>query len=184
MNKLEAEAILNKASVLYSSSEINTCITKMAAEISASINDEIPVFLNVMNGAMFFFTDLLKKIKAPVIIDYLQASRYGNTSTQGGMMVHWAHLPAPEEIKDRHIYIVDDILDEGYTLREIKKFVEECGAKSVKIVVLIDKDIGKEKPIKADFVGFNSPNKFLFGYGMDIYGIYRQIPDILIYNEI
>ena len=135
-----------------------------------------------MNGGMFFAADLLKNINAPFISDYIHASRYGG-ETFGSSHITWYRQPKVNDIIGKNVYIIDDILDEGYTLVEIVRYLNSIGAKSCKIVVLINKEIGKIKPITADFVGLNAPNKFLFGCGMDIFGLYRQLPDICVYNK-
>jgi hypoxanthine phosphoribosyltransferase len=177
-----AQEILHKSTILYNRDEIKEEIQKIAKLIEAEIKDDIPVFLSVMNGGMFFAAELLKNINSPLISDYIHASRYGG-ETFGMSHITWYRQPKPEDIRGKNIYIIDDILDEGYTLVEITRYLKSIGALSCKIVVLINKNIGKAKPIEADLIGLNSPNKFLFGYGMDIFGLYRQLPDIYVYNK-
>lgn len=174
--------ILKNSKVLYSKEEVEKRIRELALQISNEISTEIPLFLNVMNGSVFFFVELLKHIEKPFMIDYVHATRYNNSLT-GTRDVSWLHKPNAETIKDRDIYIIDDILDEGHTLYAIKNYLLESGAKSCKIAVLVDKIINQEKPLSADYVGFNAPNKYLFGYGMDVFGLYRQLPYLLIYNN-
>jgi hypoxanthine phosphoribosyltransferase len=173
--------ILKNSELLYSKEVITKRIHELAEEISTQITDDIPLFLNVMNGSVFFFAELLKHIEKPFLIDYVHATRYNNTLT-GTRDVSWLHQPDLATLKDKNIYIIDDILDEGYTLLEIKNFLLNAGAKSCKIAVLIDKMIGVNKPITADYIGFAAPNKYLFGYGMDVFGLYRQLPYLLTYN--
>jgi hypoxanthine phosphoribosyltransferase len=175
-------AILEESTVLFTEHEINHAIKKIAAAISQEIQDETPVFLTVMNGGMFFAANLLLHFKFPVICDYIHCSRYGD-ATFGSTHITWFRQPKLETIKDKNVYIIDDILDEGHTLAEVSRFVKNVGAKSCKLVVLIDKKINKEKPVVADFTGFEAPNKFLFGYGMDIYGLYRNLSEVYIYNS-
>ena len=166
---------------MYHEKELNEQITNIASEISKEIINEIPVFLTVMNGGLFFAANLLKQITSPFFADYIHASRYGD-ATYGATHITWYRQPKPDDIRDRIVYILDDILDEGHTLAEIKRFLLDAGAKNCKIAVLINKEINKPKPINADFIGLNAPNHFLFGYGMDIYGLYRQLPDMYIYK--
>lgn len=184
LDTLTANEILEKSTVLYTRSQLESRITELALQISEDIKDsnEIPIFLTVMNGGLFFSAALLNQIKEPIAMDYIHASRYGD-ATFGSIHITWFHQPNAEEIKNRHIYIVDDILDEGHTLAEIQRFIMSVGAKSCKLVALIDKDINKSKPVQADYVGLKAPNHFLFGYGMDIYGVHRQLPEIYIYNQ-
>ena len=181
LNYQQALDIMNNSEVLYTEEELNQQITRMANELQADIKNDIAVFLNVMNGGLFFGAKLLQQINQPIILDYVHASRYGK-ETYGSNHITWFRQPKLEIIQNRNVYIIDDILDEGHTLAEIKRFIMDIGAKSCKIVVLIDKNINKDKPIQADYVGLSSPNKFLFGYGMDIYGLYRQLPQIYAYT--
>lgn len=173
--------ILKNSLTLYSKEVIEKRIDELALEISEKISNDVPLFLNVMNGSVFFFVELLKRIEKPLTIDYLHATRYNNTMT-GAKEISWLHKPDLNNIKNKNIYIIDDVLDEGHTLKAIKDFLLESGAKSCNIIVLVDKILNKEKPVEADYIGFGAPNKYLFGYGMDIFGLYRQLPYILTYN--
>ena len=177
-----AQQIINSSTILFDQKTLYSKIDSIALDISNEIHEEIPIFLTVMNGGMFFAAELLKRIKKPLLCDYIHASRYGDAQF-GATHITWYRQPKLEDIKDKIIYILDDILDEGHTLAEIKRFLMNSGAKSCKIVVLVNKEIGKDKPITADHIGINAPNHFLFGFGMDIYGLYRQLPDIYAYNN-
>ena len=177
-----ARDVLAKSTILYDEITLEKIIVNLARQIDGDIEGDIPVFFNVMNGGLFFGAKLLQYMKNPFICDYIHASRYGN-ETFGSSHITWFRQPRFEDFNGRNVYIIDDILDEGHTLSEIKRFLLNAGAKQVKVIVLIDKKIGKQKPITADYVGVEAPNKFLFGYGMDIFGVYRQLPNIYIYNQ-
>lgn len=178
----KAQQIINNSTVLYSESQLAAIIDQMAVTIDAEIKDELPVFLTVMNGGMMFAAELTKRLKNPIICDYIHASRYGD-AFYGGTHITWYRQPKQQLISGKTIYIIDDILDEGHTIAEIKRFLLNIGAKTCKVVVLINKEIGKDKPIYADHVGLNAPNHFLFGFGMDIFEINRNLPQIHIYNN-
>lgn len=178
----QAQDILNKSQILYTSSELYEKISKIAAQIEAEIDGEIPLFLTIMNGGMFFAAELMKQIKKPIIADYIHVSRYGD-ATFGSGHISWYKQPKAEDVKDKTVYILDDILDEGHTLAEVQRVLSHLGAKQCKIAVLIDKNINKAKPVTADHVGYYAPHKYLFGFGMDIHGLYRQLSNIYIYNE-
>lgn len=177
-----ATEILKKSTILFTEEEVSLQVKRLADKIESEIKGDIPVFLSVMNGGMFFAAELLKNIKSPIISDYIHASRYGG-ATFGSSHITWYRQPKVDEIKGKNVYVVDDILDEGHTLSEIIRYLNSIGAKSCKIVVLVNKNIGKTKPVDAQYVGLEAPNEFLFGCGMDIYGLYRQLPHICIYNK-
>lgn len=178
----KAQQIIKNSTVLYDKEQLDQVINRLAAEIDAEINGELPIFLTVMNGGMMFAAELAKRLTNPIINDYIHASRYGD-AIYGANHITWYRQPKTELVKGRLVYIIDDILDEGYTIAEIKRFLINAGAKECKVVVLVNKEIGKEKPVYADFVGVNAPNRFLFGYGMDIFEINRNLPQIHIYNN-
>ena len=182
LNYNEALEILDKSTIVLTHDELYNRIKQLATDLDKEIKGDIPIFLIVMNGGIFFAAELLKQVKSPFLVDYIHASRY-RSETFGSNHITWYHQPQIEAIKDKTVYVIDDILDEGHTLDEIKRFLLQAGAKSCKMVVLVDKDIGKPKPVTADHVGVASPNHYLFGFGMDIYGLYRQLPDIYAYNQ-
>ncbi len=178
----QARDILQNSKILYTQEQINKAITGLAEQIEHEIDShtDLPIFLNVMNGGTFFTANLLQKIKSPFLLDYIHASRYGD-AVYGSTHITWYRQPNIDIIRNRIVYILDDILDEGHTLAEIKRFLLNIGALDCKIAVLIDKNIDKNKPIQADYIGLRAPNHFLFGCGMDIYGLYRQLPSIHIH---
>lgn len=178
----KAQEFLRKSEVLYKAQDLYKRIEEMAKVIENEISDEIPLFLTIVNGGMFFAIELMKHIKKPLIADYIHASRYGD-ATFGSSHISWYHQPKAEDVKDKVVYILDDLLDEGHTLAEVKRLLIHLGAKECKLVVLIDKDINKAKPVSPTYYGYRSPNKYLFGFGMDMYGLFRQLPDIYAYNE-
>lgn len=182
VNYNQAVEILNKSQILYTASELSGKFKTIANAIEAEMGEEIPLFLTIMNGGMFFASEVMKYIKKPFLADYIHASRYGD-ATFGSGHISWYRQPKAEDVKDKTVFVLDDILDEGHTLAEVTRVLKHLGAKQCKLAVLIDKDLGKSKPICADFVGYSAPNKYLFGCGMDIYGLYRQLPEIYIYNE-
>jgi hypoxanthine phosphoribosyltransferase len=116
----------------------------------------------------------------PLDFDYLHVSRYGNEK-QGGEL-HWKVAPR-ENVRGKVVLVLDDILDEGETMYAIKQRVMELGATKFYCAAFADKNNGKIKPIHADFVGMELPNRFVFGYGMDIHGAWRNLPAIYAVKE-
>lgn len=171
----QSEQILQTADLIYSAEAIARAVQRMAVEISEKLSGQYPLVLCVMKGSIVFAGHLLPKLAFPLNFDYLQVSRY-HDETSGGK-INWQTFPH-KDLKDRVVLIIDDILDEGITLAEIRKKVLDCGARSFYSAVLADKNIGKTKPLQADFVGFSLPNRYVFGFGMDIHGVWRNLPAI------
>jgi hypoxanthine phosphoribosyltransferase len=128
-----------------------------------------------MGGAVVFAGKLLPRLLFPLEFDYLHATRYRN-GTQGGE-IEWTALPK-QEVAGRCVLLLDDVLDEGYTLAAAKEKLLQMGAAEVFIAVLAEKDLGHAKPVTADFVGLTLPNCYVFGMGMDAYGLWRNLPSI------
>ncbi|HLP97332.1 MAG TPA: hypoxanthine-guanine phosphoribosyltransferase [Sideroxyarcus sp.] len=176
----EARTILQEAELIRSADEVQAAVQKVAREINAALADQHPLVLSVMGGAVIFTGQLLPMLDFPLDFDYLHVSRYGNEQ-QGGAL-HWKVAPR-ENVKGKVVLVLDDILDEGETLHAIRQRVLELGASQVYSAVFADKANGKEKPIRADFVGMELPNRFVFGYGMDIHGAWRNLPAIYAVKE-
>jgi hypoxanthine phosphoribosyltransferase len=171
----EANHIFDKAEQIYSAESILAAVNQLAVKITETMSDQYPLVLSVMGGAVVFTGHLLPQLQFPLSFDYLQVTRYQNT-TQGGS-ISWKVFPQ-ENLRGRVVLVLDDILDEGITLVAIRERVMDCGAKAFYSAVLADKDIGRSKPLQADFVGLMLPNRYVFGFGMDIKGAWRNLPAI------
>jgi hypoxanthine phosphoribosyltransferase len=133
-----------------------------------------------MGGAVVFAGQLLPKLVFPLDFDYVQASRYGDAIRGGQIM--WK-VPPPANVKGRVVLVLDDILDEGITLAEIRRCVMELGAAECYSAVFVNKLIGRSKPVQADFVGLEVPDRYVFGFGMDVRGAWRNLPAIYALKE-
>lgn len=171
----EIKQISASSDLLHSDVEIEAAIDKMAENINERLNATNPVFLCVMNGGVVISGKLLTRLTFPLTFDAINASRYNN-NTSGGV-IDWKQKPETD-LKDRVVLIVDDILDEGLTLQAIIKYCKDQGAESVHTAVLVDKKLDHEKAVKADFVGVEIENRYLFGYGMDYKGYLRNAAGI------
>ncbi|AXK39358.1 hypoxanthine-guanine phosphoribosyltransferase [Crenobacter cavernae] len=174
-NLTEAQGILNSADVLFTAEEVSAAVDRMAAEITEQLSGEYPLVLAVMGGAVVFTGQLLPRLLFPLDFDYVHVSRYGD-KTHGGEL-NWKMAPK-EDVRDRVVLVLDDILDEGETMAAIRDKVMEMGAKAFYSGVFANKLIEKAKPIKADYVGIDVPDRYVFGYGMDVRGIWRNLPAI------
>lgn len=175
-----ARDILQQAELLYSHEQVQASLHKVAQQINAKLADAHPLVLSVMGGAVVFSGQLLPLLDFPLDFDYVHVSRYGD-ARQGGAM-HWKVEPR-ENVRGRVVLVLDDILDEGHTLEALRQRVMELGASRFCSAVFADKQHGRKKPIHADFVGMELPNRFVFGYGMDIEGAWRNLPAIYAVKE-
>lgn len=176
MNLLEEiKQVERDAELLHSAAELEIAIDRLAFEIEARLAETNPIILTVLNGSIIFTGKLLPRLHFPLQIDAVQASRYrGQTS---GGSIEWLHKPSLS-LQGRTILLTDDILDEGITLSVIRDWCREQGAAEIFIAVLIDKQIGRERPCRADFVGLEAENRYLFGYGLDYKNYLRNAPGI------
>ena len=180
MDSKEARALLADAELVHSVATIQTALDEVAARIRMQLAERNPLVLCVMTGGVVFCGQLLPKLDFPLDFDYLHATRYG-PETQGGK-ISWRSAPWIP-VKDRTVLVVDDILDEGVTLAAVKESLKRLGAAEVLLAVFADKLNGKSKPVSADFVGLTVPDRFVFGYGMDIRGAWRNLPAIYAVRE-
>jgi hypoxanthine phosphoribosyltransferase len=172
--------ILQEAELLYSAEQVQEALHKVARQINAKLADQYPLVLSVMGGAVVFTGQLLPLLNFPLDFDYVHVSRYGDARHGGAM--HWKVSPR-ENVRGRVVLLVDDILDEGHTLQALRERVMELGATRCYSAVFADKLRDLKKPIHADFVGMELPDRFVFGYGMDIEGAWRNLPAIYATKE-
>ncbi|MDR0528119.1 MAG: hypoxanthine-guanine phosphoribosyltransferase [Zoogloeaceae bacterium] len=176
MNLENARAVLQDAELIHSADAVQRAIDSVAERIRQDLSGLYPVILAVMSGAVPFVGHLLPRLDFPLDFDYLHASRYG-LETQSKSALTWRSGPWIA-LKERHVLVVDDILDEGVTLSTICARLKQMGAASVRAAVLVEKNTGKTKPLIADYVGLVVPDRFVFGFGMDICGMWRNLPAI------
>jgi len=176
----KARRMLDTAELLCPSAVVSEAVARMAREITAALGDSFPLVLCVMRGAVVFSGQLLPQLRFPLEFDYIEVTRYG-AATRGGR-ISWKVLPVTS-VAGRVVLVLDDILDEGRTLAAVRDKLLVDGASRVCIAVLADKDIGRAKPVKADFVGVKLPNRFLIGCGMDAGGAWRNLPEIYALKE-
>lgn len=175
MRPEEAQSILDSADLIFDESQVQAAVARLAREITAAMAETNPLVLAVMGGATIFAGHLLPQLRFPLEYDYLHVTRYGNATTGGG--VNWIVQPRMPLV-GRNVLLLDDILDEGITLNETCRRIMDMGAARCVTAVFADKDIGRAKPIVPDFVGLTMPNRFVFGFGMDIKGAWRNLPAI------
>jgi hypoxanthine phosphoribosyltransferase len=168
-------AFLENSDLVAGAGEVHAAIARLAGEIQAQLGDRYPLVLVVMGGAVVFAGQLLPLLRFPLDLDYLHATRYGAATRGGG--IDW-RVPPPEGVRGRAVLVLDDILDGGQTMAEIRDRLLALGAVSFHCAVLVEKTLHKAKPIVADFVGLKIPDRFVFGCGMDAKGFWRNLPEI------
>ena len=171
----EAIRILEEAEEVCTASEVNAAVARIALEVTAQLGVRHPLVLVVMSGAVVFAGQLLSQLPFPLELDYLHVSRYGHDNAGG--VLRWLEEPHMD-IAGRTLLVVDDILDEGITLEAIRNHRLEQGAAACYTAVFAEKNLGRKKPIVADFVGVTLPNRYLFGFGMDVSGAWRNLPAV------
>jgi hypoxanthine phosphoribosyltransferase len=176
----KAADIFAEAEIIHSAETVNAAVSRVAAQITEKLEKSYPLMLCVMNGGVPFAGQLMTQLHFPLDFDYLHVTRYGQETS--GNALSWHSLPKTP-IEGRTVLIVDDILDEGFTLEAIVARVRELGAEACHIAVAVDKQNGKKKPLKADFVALTVPDRFVFGYGMDVSGKWRNLPAIYAVKE-
>ena len=169
------QELISKSSVIYSEIEIKIVIQNIADQVNQTIKTDDLYVLCVMNGALIFAGQLLPRLEKNIQYSYVHATRYASSLTGGP--IHWLVKP-PIDIEGKTVLILDDILDEGITLREIAATCLAMKAKAIYTAVLFDKEIAKEKSYFPNFIGLKVPNRFVFGYGLDCKGLGRNLPHL------
>jgi hypoxanthine phosphoribosyltransferase len=164
------------AEVLLTEAQIKRRIKSLAREIKAVYGNREFTLISLINGAVMFTADLMREINNPVRLDCIRVTSYGSKTKSIGtpQIIHSLTL----DIANRHVLLIDDILDTGKTLKLVTDLVRELKPASFRTCVLLDKKARREVPIEADFVGFAIPNTFVVGYGLDFAERYRNLPDI------
>jgi len=183
MNDLfnEASSVLNNAELVYDHNQVEQALDTLASDINQafdidSLNSQPVIVLSVMNGGMVLTGHLLTRLKFPLHVDYVHATRYRN-KTRGGEL-NWK-VKSQNSLAGRTLLILDDILDEGYTLDAIIKYCKVEGAEKIISAVLVDKKHNRRKPgVNCDFTGLEVGDKYVFGFGMDYKGYHRNLDGI------
>jgi hypoxanthine phosphoribosyltransferase len=175
----QAMAMLESAEEIHSPADCQKALEEMARAITADLSESHPLVLAVMGGAVVFAGRLLPLLRFPLDFDYIHVSRYGDQLQ--GSDLHW--LYQPENVAGRDILVLDDILDEGHTMHAVREKLLAKGAKSCRSAVFADKAITKSKPIRADYTGLSVPDRYVFGYGMDARGMWRNLDAIYALSE-
>lgn len=157
--------------VLISEEEISKACISLGKKITNDYKNKDLVIVGLLKGCIPFLSDLSKHIKLPVEIQYMVVSSYKGGTTAGELQIKY---DLESSIKDKHVLIAEDIVDSGTTIKTVIEMLKQKGAKSIEIVSLLNKDMNNN--LNPKYVGFNIPNKFVVGYGLDFKDKYRNIP--------
>ena len=162
--------------VLLTEEKINTRIRELGEQISKDYAGENIHLICILKGGSFFMCELAKRITVPVTIDFMSVSSYGSGTTSGGTIKIKKDLDEP--LEGKHVLVVEDIVDTGRTLSYLVELLKDRGAADVKLCALLDKPERREVDIRADYIGFQIPDEFVVGYGLDYDQRYRNFPYI------
>ena len=161
--------------------EIDRLIERLAGEIEADLDGRSPVFIGVLKGCVFFLTDLTRRIRKSVEMDFIQVSSYGASTTSSGSVVLVKDITV--DVRDRDVYLVEDIVDTGTTLTDVIRLLEARHPKSIQVVALLSKPSRRQVEVDVAFLGTEIEDLFVVGYGLDYAEAYRNVPDIHVLEQ-
>lgn len=168
--------------VLFSAEQIRTRVDELGCEITADYAGKELVLVGVLKGSCVFLADLMRAIDLPLSIDFMSVSSYKDGTTSTGDIEILKDLSNP--IRDKHVIVVEDIVDTGLTLSRLLEMLDSRGAASIRLASFLDKPEPRiKKELKIDYTGFVVPNKFVVGYGLDAAGRYRNLPFIAVVRD-
>ena len=162
--------------VLISEEELRGRVVELGAALARDYARDNPVLVGVLKGALVFMADLVRAMPIALTIDFIALSSYAGGTRSSGVVKLAADLSLP--IEDRHVVIVEDIIDTGRTVSYLKRNLETRHPRSVRLCALLDKIERRDVDVEIDYLGFTIPNLFVVGYGLDHVGLYRNLPYI------
>jgi hypoxanthine phosphoribosyltransferase len=162
--------------IVVARSRIEEMLDRMAREIESDMDGRSAVFIGVLKGCVFFFTDLVMRIQKPLEMDFIQVSSYGASTTSSGSVVLVKDITV--DVRDRDVFLVEDIVDTGTTLKDVIKLIEARHPRSLQVVSLLSKPSRRQVEIDIAFLGTEIEDRFVIGYGLDFDERYRNLPDI------
>ncbi len=162
--------------IVVSRDEIDEMVARLAIEIETDLDGGSAVFIGVLKGCVYFFTDLTRRIDCPLEMDFIQVSSYGASTTSSGSVVLVKDITV--DVRDRHVYLVEDIVDTGTTLTDVIRLIEARHPRSIQVVSLLSKPSRRQVEVDVAFLGTEIEDLFVVGYGLDYGERYRNVPDI------
>ena len=162
--------------ILFTNEDIKTAVQKLGKKLTEDYQDKNPVIVGILRGAAPFMIDLIQAMDCYMEIDFMAVSSYGDDTKSSGSVKIIKDLDT--DVADRHVLIVEDIIDSGRTAQALRELFAAKNAASVKICSLLDKPERREVDAEADYIGIDTPNEFVVGYGLDFRQQYRNLPYI------
>ena len=162
--------------ILIDEGKLKERIAELGKEISRDYHNENLHLICILRGGIIFLSDLMREITVPNTVDFMAVSSYGVTRQSTGQVR--ITLDLKDDIQDRHVLLVEDIVDSGYTIASVLEFLKTRHPKSLRVCTLLNKPERREVEVPIDYCGFVIPNKFVFGYGLDMDEYYRNLPFI------
>jgi hypoxanthine phosphoribosyltransferase len=156
--------------------QIQAIVRRLAADIEVDLAGRSPIFIGVLKGCVYFLTDLTRHLRQPVEVDFIQVSSYGKSTTTSGSVVLVKDITA--DVRDRDIYLVEDIVDTGTTLKDVVRLLDARHPRSIQVVALLSKPSRRQIEVDVAFLGTEIDDVFVVGYGLDHAELYRNLPDI------
>ena len=167
--------------VLIPTPEIARRVRELGLSLSRDYEGKNPLLVGVLKGAAVFMADLVRAADIPLAADFVAVGSYGGATRSSGVVKITADLSV--SLEDRHVVLVDDIIDTGRTISYLKQNLQARRPASLKVMALLDKRERREVEVELDYVGFTIPNEFVVGYGLDYRGLYRDLPYIAALEE-
>lgn len=167
--------------VLISRAKIAEGVARIGQEITRDFAGQSVMLLGVLKGACLFLSDLARQIELDATFDFIAVRSYGNRKESGGEVQLIKDVTTP--LEDKNVILVEDILDTGLTFSFLRKLLLARKPRSLKFAALLDKPSRRLMPVQADYVGFQIPDKFVVGYGLDYAERFRNLPDICVFSE-
>lgn len=164
--------------ILLSEDEIKNKVTELGKRISEDYRDKCPILIGVLNGCFIFCADLFRAIDIDCEVDFIKISSYGEAMETSGKVKLLKDIDA--HLEGRHVIVVEDIVDSGYSVRFLEKRIKQANPKTLKFVSLLVKEGGAKVPYDIHYTGFKIPNQFVVGYGLDFAQKFRNLPGVYI----
>ena len=164
-----------RLTILFTRDEIEATVKKLAAEIRQDYHNKRPVLIGVLKGSFMLMADLIRLLDFPLEVEFVRLSSYGSRKSPGKIKLVQG---VQAKIKDRHVLVIEDIIDTGFTTAFVLDYLKQEKPASLKLCTLTDKPARRKIPINIDYCGLTVPNKFIVGYGIDWNERFRHLPDI------